>query len=733
MVVCIPVYGGHEHFVACLDSVLAHTPTNARILVCDDASPDPRSQEHVRALKHDAGHDLFYLRREQNVGFPANVNGAFAMAAPADVVILNSDCVVADGWLEGLRAAAYSDSRVATATTLTNHGSVVSVPDGKPVSGLPQGWSLDAAAAAIRERSLRVRPRLPTAIGHCMYVRRSALELVGGFDLAFTPGYGEEVDFSQRCLRSGLSHVLADDVLVLHHGGASFATFSTNGSREPVQHHHELILADRYPYYHESISQLQDSVSGPLARARGVARRSMKGISVAIDARVLTGPMTGTQLHILELIAAVARTEAVWITAVVPGELVDYAAHILDGLPTVQRRTASDMTALGRADLVHRPFQVNRPGDLSFLAQLGERIVITNQDLIGYHNPSYFPDFDSWEDYRLTTRAALAVADRVLFFSRHARDDVLAEDLIDPARCAVVPIGVDHFVTTPAAVPSPPAGAGRLPDGAPMILCLGADFRHKNRLFAIRVVEVLRRSHGWDGYLVLAGPSVACGASGPDETELLASVPDLARAVIDVGAVSEAEKAWLYERAQLVLYPTVQEGFGLAPFEAADHDVPCMWADVSSLGEILPSPAAEIVAWNAEATADRALRLLDDGRARQANLGAIRGAGAKLSWDATARQLIDVYSQTCDQPAPSVSALERRHGVMQGALSADALRLVGPGRALPRELERPLLALATHPRVSAPVFNAIKLGYRASHRVSRLRRRHAGPARTGGL
>src|SRR5437764_13101663 len=164
------------------------------------------------------------------------MTGAVAMSVPADVVILTSDCVVADGWLDGLRAAAYVDSRVATASALTNNGSVVSVPERRPMPRIPQDWSLDDAAAAIRRRSLRIRPRLPTAVGHCVYIRRSALELVGDFDRAFTPGYGEEVDFSQRCLRRGLCHVAADDVFVLHHGGGSLAP---NGKPNPVQAAHE--------------------------------------------------------------------------------------------------------------------------------------------------------------------------------------------------------------------------------------------------------------------------------------------------------------------------------------------------------------------------------------------------------------------------------------------------------------------------------------------------------------
>ena len=61
--------------------------------------------------------------------------------------------------------------------------------------------------------------------------------------------------------------------------------------------------------------------------------------------------------------------------------------------------------------------------------------------------------------------------------------------------------------------------------------------------------------------------------------------------MLDLGAVSEAEKAWLFERSALVLYPSVIEGFGLVPFEAAAHGSPCMWAPVGSLGELLPKSA----------------------------------------------------------------------------------------------------------------------------------------------
>ena len=629
--VCIPVYGGHEYFVGCLRSVLAHTPQRVAgatedagkvvILVCDDASPDSRSVEFAQKLDGtDASeHDLLYLRRAQNIGFPANVNGAFALASPADVVVLNSDCVVAAGWLDGLREAAYTDSRVATATALTNHGSIVSVPHrSRPVPQLPQDWSFDDAAAVIRERSLRIRPSLPTAVGHCVFVRRSALQLVGDFDLAFSPGYGEEVDFSQRCLRAGLAHVLADDVLVLHHGGGSFGR---NGKPNQVQAEHERLLAGRYPYYHERIHAVEEDVTGPLARALGAARRGLTGMSVAIDARILAGPMTGTQLHVLELIGSLARTGQARITAIVPNNLSSYGAQALKTMSEVKVLTHHEAAAgrVDRADVAHRPFQVSNYHDLSLLARLGERMIVTNQDLISYHNPSYFKDFDSWDGYRRLTRLALALSDRVVFFSEHARGDALSEDLIEPSRGSVVHIGVNHSFARPIRGELAPRGAARLPDGAEAMLCIGTDFRHKNRLFALRLLEQLQQRHGWTGYLVMVGPRVARGSSLPDEEELLVTRPRVADAVLNLAAVSDAEKTWLYNRSTLVLYPTVQEGFGLVPFEAADHDVPCMWAAGTALSEVLPDAAATIVPWDVEQSAERALQLLRDQSARESN------------------------------------------------------------------------------------------------------------------
>lgn len=660
--VCVDLGSRSQELLASLTGVLAHTPDHVPILVC------ARADERSSLARELEGSPI-----ARQILLAGDVNTALCAAAPADVVVLRDGCVVAAEWLERLRAAAHVDSGVATATAIATTG-------GPALNG----GGFERAAAAVAAASLRIRPRLPEPAGSCTYLRRSALELV---EVPFTAS-----EFARSCVDSGLLHVVADDVLVLSERAGG-------------------------PRLEHPLGE-----SGPLARSIGAARRAVHGLSVIVDARNLGGPMNGTRVHVLELIAALARSGRVRLTALVPPDLSDGARRVLESLPEITLTAAtsdSRVFASVPADIVHRPFQVSTPADLTVLGQLGDRIVVTHQDLIAYNNPSYFRSFDRWQGYRSVTRTALAIADRVLFFSAHARDDALAEDLIEPDRATVVHIGVDHVIAESSSEPVAPAGAGALDQDVSNMLCLGTDYRHKNRMFALRLLEELMTRHGWEGRLILAGPHAGAGSSAPEEERFLAARPQIAAGVVRLGEVSEAEKAWLLGHTDLVLYPTVREGFGLVPFEAADHGVPCAWAGGTALSELLPASAASIVPWDVTSSAERTLELLRDERARADNVEALRRAAAGLTWKSTAERLVTAYQATCDAPPSPASVRERGEGLMRGGLGEDAIRLVGPGGALPRELERPLLALATHPWLGKPVFSAIKAGYRAWNRWPR--------------
>ncbi len=181
--VIVPVYGGLEYTERCLESVVRHGATGRtplELLVIDDASPEQPLREYVdRFASQPAPFPVTVLHNEENLGFVRTVNRGLRHAR-GDVVVLNSDTAVTDGWLDRLAdAAALAD--VATVTPLTSHGSICTLP-----AAVIDAFALESAdpridecAAFVREQSLRLRPEVITGVGFCMYVTRRALDLCG--------------------------------------------------------------------------------------------------------------------------------------------------------------------------------------------------------------------------------------------------------------------------------------------------------------------------------------------------------------------------------------------------------------------------------------------------------------------------------------------------------------------------------------------------------------------------
>ena len=96
-----------------------------------------------------------------------------------------------------------------------------------------------------------------------------------------------------------------------------------------------------------------------------------------------------------------------------------------------------------------------------------------------------------------------------------------------------------------------------------------------------------------------------------------------------LAGITEAQKRWLYERAALVLYPSVVEGFGIVPFEAAAHGVPVLATRHGSMDETLPEGIPTLDGFDVGRAADTAWTLLHDGEAaRRAGRGAARARPA---------------------------------------------------------------------------------------------------------
>lgn len=219
--VIVPVYGSRGLALQTIESVLSAKGTTAyELVIVDDASPDPLLRDELNQL---AGRGLAtVLSNERNIGFVGSANRGLAHHTDRDVVLLNSDTKVFDGWLDRLIGVLRSTPRTGTATPLSNAATILSYPvtlrENRRMPGMDFGL-LDRLCAKLHQPTVE----LPTAVGFCMAIRRACLDEVGVLDVErFGRGYGEENDFCLRASAAGWRHVAATDVFVWHHGGGSF-------------------------------------------------------------------------------------------------------------------------------------------------------------------------------------------------------------------------------------------------------------------------------------------------------------------------------------------------------------------------------------------------------------------------------------------------------------------------------------------------------------------------------
>ncbi len=658
-----------------LQALAAHTPAEVPLVALSLGS------ELVAALASEVAGRLCEPDRE--LGHTDRLATVARSTPAADIVLLASTHRVVPGWLPRLAAAAHSGDAVATASPLT----------AERLGGAFASGDAAATDAAIRSAALRAYPRVQLGGPGCLYVRRDALQLLGVEALLGTSAHCVMKGCTVAAIDAGLVNVLADDLFV---DGCP----SPPAPERPVPSD---VAAMRALDDHDETTALR--------RITALSTTATRGLTVTIDGRSLTRVGGGTQRYALELITALHRFTDVSLRVVVPPDLAPDAAAALARAPEVDVITY-DQAAAGvpRSDVVHRPQQVFSPEDLSLLRMLGHRIVVTHQDLIAYHNPTYHSTPDSWEQHRRITRLALAAADRVLFFSESARRDAQSEDLIGDGRSEVVGIALE------SPFPEDPHAPGGLADDSEFVLCLGADYRHKNRPFAIAVVEALRNQHGWLGRLVLAGAHVDHGSSAAQERALRDSASGSGTAVVDLGAVSEDERAWLMTRARALIVPSVVEGFGLLPLEAAAAGVPCLFAARSSLREVVSESLATLVPWDENASAARAHGLLKDGQARSDHVRRLREDASRWRWERLVSGVVAAYEQAVRSPFRAASAhawqeLERERALAEvTAFHADLLAHLGDRMALARddgfftaEQQRGLLRVGSRPALTRAV------------------------------
>jgi GT2 family glycosyltransferase/radical SAM superfamily enzyme YgiQ (UPF0313 family) len=210
--IIIPVFNNLELTQNCLESIWEHTPPELyEIIVVDNGSSDgtPTFLKHLAT----AG-KIRPIANETNLGYAKACNQAARSARGDNLIMLNNDTVVTDGWLNALIETVEKDDNLAIVgakliypNDSVQHAGVVFNQKGK-VYHLYRYFHRDHPAVN-KTREFQV------VTAACLLIRTSVFFQVGLFDEGFVNGF-EDVDLCLRVGQAGYGIVYNPDCVVYH-------------------------------------------------------------------------------------------------------------------------------------------------------------------------------------------------------------------------------------------------------------------------------------------------------------------------------------------------------------------------------------------------------------------------------------------------------------------------------------------------------------------------------------
>jgi len=233
------------------------------------------------------------------------------------------------------------------------------------------------------------------------------------------------------------------------------------------------------------------------------------------------------------------------------------------------------------------------------------------------------------------------VADAIIINSESLRVEVQRYLDVDPAKLHLIPEAVDHALFRPgdrdAAVERVSTRYGVV---KPFVLFVSSLWRYKNCAGLLRAFAIAKPKLG-DRQLAIVGPAPDGEYSA--ELRALAAELGIAADVAWIGGVPLEETVEFYRSADVFVYPSFNETFGLPLLEAMACACPVVTSSVSAMPETAGGAALLADPTDPESLADAIVQASSSEQQRLRAAGPLRAG--QFTWAATAEHTLAVYRE----------------------------------------------------------------------------------------
>lgn len=368
---------------------------------------------------------------------------------------------------------------------------------------------------------------------------------------------------------------------------------------------------------------------------------------IAVDAHAIGRHLTGNEVYVRSLLHAFAARRygcefLAYVSAAGAHEWIPAGVRTRHVSANPFLRLGFDLglqVGRDRPDLLH----------VQYTAPLAcpVPVVVSVHDVSFLEHPEYFPPTRAWQ-LQWTVRRTVRRAARVLTGSTFSRASILkVYGDLDEDQVVVVPNAAAPEFRPVSPEAATAAARERFGIRAPFVLSVGDLQPRKNQIGLIRAFARLVRSCPQLNHeLVLAGKETWFA----ERVRAAARESGVADRIRFCGFVSDPDLLQLYNAADLFVFPSFYEGFGLPVLEAMACGCAVACSNTSALPEVVDGAAILFDPYAVDEIARALSDLLRDGelRARMARLGTQRAA--HFSWQKTAERTLEVFRQVAGQP-----------------------------------------------------------------------------------
>ncbi|HWZ15279.1 MAG TPA: glycosyltransferase family 1 protein [Mucilaginibacter sp.] len=231
---------------------------------------------------------------------------------------------------------------------------------------------------------------------------------------------------------------------------------------------------------------------------------------------------------------------------------------------------------------------------------------------------------------------------RIITISKYSKSDIVRSLSIDESRLSVIYEAPGTVFRQNSAEPRTVLAKFSL-NLEHYILAFGAIDPRKNTVRIINAFAEFHKGNQSTHQLVIVGLS----KSAIDHFSKLIQSLNLREKVALLGFISEEELISLYSLAEVMLYPSLYEGFGIPVLEAMACGTPVIGSTSASIPEIAGNAALLVDPVNVSELTYAITKMCADNLLRQEYRARGHKRAAEFSWQKVAQETLSIYNSLC--------------------------------------------------------------------------------------